>query len=161
MSQFEHSNDSHSNVPLWTFRMFWNGWFLKFSNLGKMGTGYVRAVRVPFFMPQKSLKGVQIHKLVSETVPKLQKSKVSLSKGHDFQKFWPKFGENQQKFGKNRTKFGENRPKFRKKSHKGSQIYQNLVSQRVDLRLGHTRHLANLVPPRILVNLKINGLGCF
>ena len=23
VSKFEHSNDSHSDVPLWTFRMFW------------------------------------------------------------------------------------------------------------------------------------------
>ena len=90
-----------------------------------MGTEYVRAIRVPFFIPQKSLKGVQIHKLISERVPKLRKSKVFLSKAHDFQKFRPKFCENQPKFGKNRTKFGENRLKFRKKSLKGSQIYQN------------------------------------
>ena len=27
------------------------------------------------------------------------------------------------------------------------QKYQNFVSQRVDFQLGHTRHLANLVPP--------------
>jgi len=55
--------------------------------LGKIGAGYVRAIRVPFFDPQKSLKGVQIQKLVSERVPKSRKSKISLSKGHDFQKF--------------------------------------------------------------------------
>jgi len=93
--------------------------------LGKRAAGYVRAIRVPFFILQKSLKGVQIHDLVSERVPKSQKSKVSLSKGHDFQKFRPKFGENQPKFGKNRPKFGENRATFGKKSLKGSQKYQN------------------------------------
>ena len=36
-----------------------------------------------FFISQKSLKGMQ-----------LRKSKVSLSKGHNFQKFRPKFGGN-------------------------------------------------------------------
>ena len=33
-------------------------------HLGKTGDGYVQAIRVPFFITQKSLKGVQIHKLV-------------------------------------------------------------------------------------------------
>ena len=87
-----------------------------------------------FFIPQKSLKGLQIHNLVSDRIPKLRKSKVAFSKGNDFQKFWLKFGENQPKFGKNRTKFWTNRPKFRKKSLKGSKKYENFVSQRVDFR---------------------------
>ena len=48
--------------------------------LHKTGDGYVRAIKVPFFIPQKSLKGVQNHKLVSERGPK---SISSLSKGLD------------------------------------------------------------------------------
>ena len=43
--------------------------------------------RVTFFIPQKSHKGVQIHKLVSERVPKSRETKISLSQSHNFQKF--------------------------------------------------------------------------
>ena len=71
--------------------------YLPGGHLGKMGARFVRAIRVPFFIPQKSLtKGYkiprQIHILVSERVAKSRKSKVALSKGHDFQKFRLKFG---------------------------------------------------------------------
>ena len=38
------------------------------SLIGKIDDGYVRTIRVPFFIPQKSLKGVQIHRLVSYRV---------------------------------------------------------------------------------------------
>ena len=69
-----------------------------------MGAVYVRVKRVPLFLPQKSLKRVQIRKLVSERVPKSRKSKIPLSKGPDFQKFRPNFGEIQPKFGKKSPK---------------------------------------------------------
>ena len=75
-------------------------------HLGKTGEWYVRArklvraIRVHFFITQKSLKGVQINKLASEWVRKSGKSKISLSKGHDFQKFRQEFGENQKTFEK-------------------------------------------------------------
>ena len=75
--------------------------------LGKTGDGYVRAIRVPFFIPQKSLKGLEIHKWVSERVPKSRKSKISFSKGHNFRKFWPKLGESRANFSENRAKFWE------------------------------------------------------
>ena len=64
-----------------------------------MGIEYVRVIGVPFSYLKSLSKGVQIHN-ISERVQKVRKSKVSLSKGHDFQKFHPKFGENQPKFGK-------------------------------------------------------------
>ena len=63
----------------------------------------------------KSLKVVQIHKLESERVIKSRNSKISLSKGHDFQKFRQEFGENQPKVWENRPKL-KNWPKFREKS---------------------------------------------
>ena len=73
-------------------------------HLGKMGTGYVRAIWVPFFIHQKSLKGIQIHKLVSERVPKLQKSKVFLSKGtisRNFDQNLVKINQNLEKIEQN------------------------------------------------------------
>ena len=43
----------------------WKG-FDPEGDLSKTGDGYDRASRVPFFIPQKSLKGLQIHKLFSK-----------------------------------------------------------------------------------------------
>ena len=59
-------------------------------HLDKTGDGYVRAIRVLFFIPQKSLKGFEIHKLVSERVPKSRKSKIVLLKGSQFSKILSK-----------------------------------------------------------------------
>ena len=67
----------------------WKG-FDPEGDLSKTGDGYDRASRVPFFIPQKSLKGLQIHKLFSKGVQKSRKSNIFLSKGHNFRKFRPK-----------------------------------------------------------------------
>ena len=50
--------------------------------IGKTGDGYIRAITVPFFIPQKSLKGLQIHRLVPQRVLKSLKSRISLKGSH-------------------------------------------------------------------------------
>ena len=88
---------------------------------------------------QKSLKGIS--KLVSERVPKSQKSKIYVAKGHNFQKFRARFGKkstiNLWKLTKIKGKVPLRVPKI------------SNVSQRVYFRFSawtHTRHPVDLLP---------------
>ena len=88
-------------------------------HLGKMGTGYGRAIRVPFFLPWKSLKGLQIYSLVSEIG----------SKNHENKKFPSQRVTISRNFDQNLVKIKQNLEKIEQNLEKIDQSLEKSLSK--------------------------------